>query len=52
MKGYYRVFVQITATVKADSFEDAEYKILNAIEKPKDKSINVELIDVDGMEEL
>ncbi len=50
MKGYYRVFVQIVATVKADSFEDAEYKTLNSIEKPK--ALNVENISVDGMDEL
>jgi len=51
--GKYRVFLKTTVMVDADSFEDAEFIVLNAFEKkkPKQKGMRVEMFEVDGMDE-
>ncbi len=54
MKDTYRVYLQITLTVDATSFEDAEFKTLTSFEhcKPRENFINIEDMSVDGMDEL
>lgn len=51
--GKYRVYLQTTVMVDADSFEDAEFMVLNAFEKkkPKQKGMRIEKFEVDGMDE-
>lgn len=51
--GRYRVYLQTTVMVDADSFADAEFMVLNAFEKkkPKQKGMRIEKFEVDGMDE-
>jgi len=52
MKGKYRVYLQIMLTVDGESFEDVEFKVLNAYanSKPKLPTLYVENMSVDGMD--
>jgi hypothetical protein len=54
MKDKYRVFLTVTLIVDGESFEDVEFKTLNAFanSRPKEKFIHVENMSVDAMDEL
>lgn len=54
MKDKYRVFLTVTLIVDGESFEDVEFKTLNAFanSRPKEKFIHIENMSVDAMDEL
>ena len=52
----YRIYTMITSVIEADNFDDAEAKTKKAVRKASrtlyDDGIILELIDVDGMDEI
>jgi hypothetical protein len=48
----YRVYTQIVTVVDADSFDEAQNKMLDAIVIHPEKVREIEYLGVDGMDEM